>query len=76
METQGAVTKATKAQRQHFVKEEVYGPIYIPAHDYRILYAHYDPTGKHETHVPAERKGRHWEILRSKTWLEEWKKKK
>ncbi len=76
MESMGAITKATKAQRQHFVKTEIFGPIYIPAHDYRILYAHYDPTGQHATHVPVERKSRQWEILRSKTWWEEWKERK
>ena len=41
VEVTGAVTRAVKAGGP--VKEEIYGPIHVRAHDYRLLYGHCDP---------------------------------
>ena len=43
LEREGAVTQGRKDERKMVVKKEIYGPIHILAHDFRILYGHYDP---------------------------------
>ena len=47
-ESGDAVTQSIKAQ-YHNVRQEIYGPIYVRSHDYRLIYGHYDPA-------PEERK--------------------
>jgi len=45
MEQGGAVLKTLKSQTRGdtFVNGEIYGPVHLPARDFRILYGHYDP---------------------------------
>lgn len=76
LESLGCVSKATKAQRESFVESETYGPIYVPAHDFRILLARFDP-GQDDKPAAAESEGETWwqqrnEIL-SQTWWKHWK---
>jgi hypothetical protein len=48
LERSGAVTQARKDARLMVVKAEIYGPVHILYHDFKILYGHYDPE------VPAD----------------------
>ncbi|MCZ7649469.1 MAG: DUF6067 family protein [Planctomycetota bacterium] len=84
LETGGAITKATKGEPKQVIKEEIYGPLYIPAHDFRVLYARFDPD---EAAVKAERQEKTKAaragyadlptgsgLLQNQTWWEVWKK--
>jgi len=81
LERNGAVTQATRGSTKLPVKTEIYGPIHIPAHDYRILLAQYDPAPE-ETRfdraaLKAEIAKRQRELYRLRTprdipWWDRW----
>ncbi|MDP6116094.1 MAG: DUF6067 family protein [Planctomycetota bacterium] len=52
-ETQGTVVKSLYKEPRQEVDAEIYGPIYVRGHDFRLLYGHYDPGL--DTSKPGER---------------------
>ncbi len=79
LERRGAAVQATRGSTRAPVKGEIYGPIYIPSHDYRILLAQFDPEpepAKRFARAAAKAAGiyplRH-NLRQRRPWWETWK---
>jgi hypothetical protein len=52
-EEQGTVIKSLYKDPPEEVKEEIYGPIYVRGHDFRLLYGHFDPAAPDPARLPS-----------------------
>jgi len=69
-ETGGAISKSLRDGRA--IPPEIYGPIYIEPHEYRLIYGHYDPS------MPTDpvQLAAYLKRLRIQEWREAYKRRK
>ena len=63
-ETQGTVVKSLYKEEKE-VPGDIYGPIYVRGHDFRLLYGHHDPG--FDPDVPSQRRKRRAALFPSKS---------